>query len=138
MESSCKNVRGKLTEGRYLTFERDGLALAVEGKDAIKVSSSNHAHNDIHQRWIVKSTTGDMYGTSFYIQSALLKTYITNSASLDKDQSKACKFTVEYNAKGATYTITPKSTTFFGKAPSGLSNIFNKAGLKIFSVSYPS
>ncbi len=52
VESGFKEVRGRLTEGRYLVFEIGGAALANSGGRGAAVSEAVPKHDLKSQRWI--------------------------------------------------------------------------------------
>ncbi|RLM00063.1 hypothetical protein CFD26_103529 [Aspergillus turcosus] len=110
VEEGFKRVRGLLSEGRYLVFETSGLALTnVDGKVA-DLSAATAAHEDIRQRWIIHAVDSEAaIPTSFYIQSALDKTYIAANPLgwLTSDIKDAQAFAFEYSPNGATYTLQP-------------------------------
>lgn len=147
VEEGFKNVRGKLTEGRYLTFEMFGLALTNLDGVSVGVDIASAAHDIKNQRWIVHETNDS--GEEFYIQSDADKKYIAaypvlGSLTDDKNQAQAFKFT--YVAAGATYSISmsgdePHFVTL--KSAAGQSNpgvewsvSFGLSGFKIYSVHY--
>jgi phospholipase C len=139
VEEGFKQLRGKLSEGRFLTFEVADLALTnLEGMVAdITPASANH--ESISQRWIIHSTGAP---DTFYIQSALDKTYISSFpalGSLNADVNAAQAFTVSYTPNGATYSLTPTGNTgkFIGVMSSSVDWAATEAGqFNVFSVSY--
>lgn len=110
VEEGYKAVRGKLTEGRYLTFETLGQALSnVQGVFA-GVSLATDRHERLDQRWILHSVGGPNYGNEFYIQSALDGQYIARLpriGGLTKDRDYFQAFSITYNADTVSYTISP-------------------------------
>ena len=143
VEEGFKQVRGQLSEGRYLVLEISGFALTnVHGK-IVDLSPATAAHEDIRQRWIIHAADDAPIPTSFYIQSALDKTYLAAQplGSLVKDIKDAQAFTFEYKPNGATYTVQlsgegNKWVSFL----EGISSLAWKAAgagnFKIFSVAY--
>ncbi|GJN69914.1 non-hemolytic phospholipase C precursor [Purpureocillium lilacinum] len=107
VEEGFKRVRGKLTEGRYLTFESRGYALTAIRDRYAGVTMATKHHNDIRQRWILHAVRGT--SDQFTIQSAWDKKYISGGTrylgTLTSDESRAQTFTVNYNPNGAMYTL---------------------------------
>ncbi len=151
VEEGYKSVRGKLSEGRYLTFETLGLALSNVQGYFVGVSLATDRHEKLQQRWILHSVGGPNYGSNFYIQSALDGQYIAQFPSiggLTKDKKDAQAFTITYNADTVSYKISPAQnqgkyvsvTPKMTKNPrkndqiSWMGNGFGE--FKIFSVSY--
>jgi phospholipase C len=144
VEEGFKPVRGRLSEGRYLTFEAANLALTnVDGK-TVGVSAATANHEDIRQRWIVNAV-GDLATTStFTIQSALDKTYISGFplGFLTSDVTKAQAFTFSYTPNGATYSVSLREransfVSLLENIESAIAWDNKEAGqFKIYSVSY--
>jgi phospholipase C len=110
VEEGYKPVRGKLTEGRYLTFETLGLALSNVQGQFVSVSLATDRHERLDQRWIVHSVGGPNYGNKFYIQSALDGQYIARLpriGSLTNDEDYAQAFSITYDADTVSYSISP-------------------------------
>ncbi|KAJ5612182.1 non-hemolytic phospholipase C precursor [Penicillium lagena] len=147
VEEGFKQVRGQLSEGRFLVFESLKLALTnVDGK-FVGVSPATAAHENIRQRWILHSVNDPLSMDTFYIQSALDMTYITSLGSLTSDMKDAQAYTISYTPNGATYSLSRSETGKSEKGKSflsfghghGLSIAWEgaEAGkFKIFSVSY--
>lgn len=106
VEDGFKRVRGQLTEGRYLTFETLGLALASYAGTVVGFAPATRNHSDPRQRWIVHAV-GTGTGTEFYIQSAADKKYIAGApvGLLTSDVGSAQAFRITYNPKGAKYRL---------------------------------
>lgn len=103
VEEGFKSVRGLLTEGRYIVFENDDVALTnVEGV-AVGVGTASHNHDRIDQRWILHSY--EDYSKQFYLQSAHDNKYIASGGFMVKDKSRAQLFTIEYYPSEAAYTL---------------------------------
>jgi phospholipase C len=147
VEEGFKQVRGQLSEGRFLVFESLKLALTnVDGK-FVDVSPATAAHENIRQRWILHSVSDPLTTDTFYIQSALDKTYITSLGSLTSDMKDAQAYTISYTPNGATYSLS-RSETGKGKKGKSFLSFGHGHGLslawegaeagkyKIFSVSY--
>ncbi|KAJ5218926.1 non-hemolytic phospholipase C precursor [Penicillium cinerascens] len=143
VEEGFKQVRGQLSEGRYLVFEISGFALTnVRGK-IVDLSPATAAHEDIRQRWVIHAADDAPIPTSFYIQSALDKTYLGADplGSLVKNVKDAQAFTFEYQPNGATYTVqlSGQSNRWVSFLEVNSSLAWKDAGagnFKIFSVAY--
>jgi phospholipase C len=105
VEEGFKQIRGSITEGRYVTIESDGLGLAITKKGKVIGLQSTKAHEDIRQRWILHTADGNRFGNRFYIQSASNKSYVSTHGDLTADVTTAKVFVLEYRAKGSTYTL---------------------------------
>lgn len=135
VEQGFKQVRGNLTEGRYLTFETSTLALANSGKKLTCTSKSSQ-HNSVSQRWVLHpaATPTDAI---FTISSALDGTYIGSAGTLTKSANKAAKFTMDYTASGSSYALSRKAGMFLqcGKSVKDVAASAASA-FEIFSVNY--
>lgn len=155
VEEGFKQVRGKLTEGRYLTFEMFGFALTNFYGDLVSISFATKKHDDPRQRWIIHTVGGPGTGDQFYIQSAMDKKYIARFpliGQLTSDPKKAQAFTITYSSKGSKYSLTAsnKPNTFVKVDPkrgrrSSQNNMTGSisweagfGGFTIYSVSYHS
>ncbi|KAG8415828.1 hypothetical protein J3459_014035 [Metarhizium acridum] len=107
VEDGFKQVRGQLTEGRYLTFETFGLALASYNATVVSFSLATENHSNPDQRWIIHTVGGPGAGDQFYIQSAVSKKYISGwpIGLLTSDVNKAQAFKITYNPKGSKYSL---------------------------------
>ncbi|KAJ6440221.1 non-hemolytic phospholipase C precursor [Purpureocillium lavendulum] len=105
VEDGYKLVRGAITEGRFVTIESNGFALARNSKGRVIAVESYRTHNEIKQRWILRSSDGNRFGNSYYLQSAVDNMYIASDGNLTKDQNRAQIFDFTYNAAGSTYTL---------------------------------
>lgn len=137
VQDGFKPVRGRLTEGRYLTVEMDGMALANAGS-SVGATSANARHDTLSQRWILHAVNGDQSATNskFYLQSAADKQYIGEAGALTEDMGQAQAFTITYTANGATHSLSADGTSFV--AISGSQVQWNAAAgkVKVFSVTY--
>lgn len=112
VEEGFKQVRGRLTEGRYLTFEMFGFALTNFYGDLVGISFATKKHDNPRQRWIIHTVGGPGASDQFYIQSAVDKKYIARFpliGQLTSDQKKAQAFTITYSSKGSRYSLTAAS-----------------------------
>lgn len=144
VEEGFKQVRGRLSEGRFLVFEAENLAVTNLG-GKVDVSPATAGHEDIRQRWILHAVGDPLTTETFYIQSALDKTYIARvpaQGSLTSDVMHAQAFTISYKADGATYSLSrsDKGNSFISFGKSHVSRIAWEGPraemFKIFSVSY--
>lgn len=114
VEEGFKSVRGKLTEGRFLTFETNGLALANVFGELASYQIASKGHKDKSQRWILHSVDGSVYSNSFYLQSAQDGKYIASTNTMSADKSDAVVLSFDYQANGAKYKIRATKGTFSG------------------------
>jgi phospholipase C len=106
VEDGFKQLRGSITEGRYITIETDGLGLTRTKKGNVIAAEILKKHQDIQQRWILHTSDNNRFGNSFYLQSAAMdKPYISTNGSLTTDPSDAQPFLFDYTALGATFTL---------------------------------
>lgn len=106
VEEGFKRVRGRLTEGRYLTFETGGKALTNSNGRFVDVTGATRRHDDIRQRWVLRAVDGSPF--TFYIQSAVDKKYISglpDAGGLTRNHYLAQAFSIHYNPYGATYSL---------------------------------
>lgn len=111
VEEGFKQVRGLLTEGRFLIFEMFGFALTNVNSRFVAISHATEKHDNINQRWIIHPVNGPGSGKEFYIQSAADNRYIAaypNLGGLTTDVKKAQSFTITYSPNGAEYSISVK------------------------------
>ncbi|OAA36622.1 Phosphoesterase [Metarhizium rileyi] len=157
VEEGFKQARGRLTEGRYLTFEMSGYALSNVNGTLVGASCATAKHNNPKQRWIIHTVGGPGAGDRFYLQSAVDKKYIAALplGQLTPDVDKAQAFTIDYHPQGSQYglTVADKPDTYVrinaknkrrstddGRAsPKAISwEAAGFAGFGIYSVSYHS
>ncbi|KAK5689583.1 hypothetical protein LTR97_012756 [Elasticomyces elasticus] len=137
-EQGFKQVRGALTEGRYLTFELNGWGLANVG-NFLAFLPASRKHDDLKQRWILHQQ-GDGDSKVFTISSARSGRYIGPLLSLVQ-QGKAEQFTIQDLGKGNGYSITRGNGKCLKLGPAGqlLQSLgWNGPGFKVFSVTYHS
>lgn len=140
VEEGFKPVRGRLSEGRYLTFEAADMALTNVDGETVGLSAATANHEDIHQRWILHAI-GDLATTNtFTIQSAVDKTYISGFplGGLTYDVAKAQAFAFSYTPNGATYSVSLRErANSFVSLVEDIAWDHKIAGeFKIYSVSY--
>ncbi|KAJ5970336.1 uncharacterized protein N7479_000254 [Penicillium vulpinum] len=106
-EEGYKEVIGYLTEGRYLTFEKNGAALTNPGRGKKLTSTrATRKHNSKSQRWVIHYNK-DEESNTFTISSALDGRWLgKNGALLSKDQaSKAAEVKVTFLGKSRGYNL---------------------------------
>ena len=102
-EEGFKQVRGDLTEGRFLVFESNGKALAAVD-NMLSATAVTATHNDIAQRWVLH-VQGEADSNIFTISSAVDGRYIASDASLTSDASKAATITISDLGNGQGYYL---------------------------------
>lgn len=135
MEEGFKPVRGALTEGRYLTFEADGLALANQDGKTVTVTPATAQHDDIRQRWIIHEIEAG--GNEFTIQSAVDRQYIASSfpPKLTNSSDAAQAFTVIYEKNGL-YRLQVGANSTYLSVQKGVQYGNKMSTFEIFSVTY--
>ncbi|KUJ20808.1 PLC-E protein [Mollisia scopiformis] len=128
VDNGFKQVRGSLTEGRYLTFEINGYALTNTGKIA-----------PINQRWVLHQV-GDLYsGNTFQITSAVDGRYISYLQGLTSEEALAETFAITDFGNGQGYTMKPGGTLALNIEGNGaVATTLEQAAFQIFSVTYHS
>jgi len=58
VEQRYKRVRGRPTEGRFLTLEMVGLALANLDGETVGAAAASEAHAEVRQRWVLHTVGG--------------------------------------------------------------------------------
>jgi phospholipase C len=108
-QKGFKKTRGRLTEGRFLTFESKGYALTAPGKSSGTVTATKTASDRANkaQQWILHQPDAGL--DSFTISSASNGRWLTKDGSLNKDESKAASFTISYNGGGKGYSMQTES-----------------------------
>ncbi|KAJ5351714.1 hypothetical protein N7452_000688 [Penicillium brevicompactum] len=143
-EEGYKEVVGYLTEGRYLVFEKDGLAITNTGKgNTLTSSRATSRHNAKSQRWVVHYNH-DEESQVFTISSALDGRWIgSNGSLLPKDQgSSAAQVRVSFLGPSLGYTLQfVERQQYIDINGQGVlsvrgSQAGSTSGYKIFSVSY--
>ncbi|RMD42635.1 hypothetical protein DV735_g2485, partial [Chaetothyriales sp. CBS 134920] len=134
-EKGFKSVRGYLTEGRFLTFEAAGFALANDGGNCRTVSTSpaTASHSDLAQRWVIHETATD--SRKYTISSVVDGRYIGEHGTL-VSKDRATVFSISYLGGGRGYTLLAANGKYITIDPRGrvLSTRQPGCGLDIFSV----
>lgn len=104
VEKGYKQIRGHITEGRYITIESDGAGFGRDNGKVIGLAADGE-HKDAAQRWILTSTDGNRFGNSFYLQHVSDNSFVTSKLSLDKDQGKAQAFVFNYEPESGSHTL---------------------------------
>lgn len=137
-ENGFKEMRGALTEGRYIVFEYGGYALTNAGKPAtdFTATKATSSHSDVGQRWVVHAlTTG---GNKFTISSARDGRYIGVHTRLVDNDSGAETYTVGFQA-GEGYALQKEDGEYITVDGSGIVKIMSDvAYFKAYSVTYSS
>ncbi|KAK3940216.1 putative phospholipase [Diplogelasinospora grovesii] len=136
-EEGFKEVRGQLTEGRYLVLEWGGQALVNlgVGSSAVASARATRTHSDKNQRWAAH--VNELGGNRFRFSSALDGRWITDDAGLTADASKAGSFAVVF-APGKGYGLQGSASGKWLAVPADgkIGWNSNPAHWQIFSVTY--
>lgn len=137
-ENGFKEMRGALTEGRYIVFEYGGYALTNAGKPAtdFTATKATSAHSDVGQRWVVHAlTTG---GNEFTISSARDGRYVGAHTGLIDNDGGAETYTVAFKA-GEGYALQKENGKYVTVDGSGNVQITSDVTyFKAYSVTYSS
>ena len=143
-EEGFKQVRGYLTEGRYLAIEMNGYALTNAGRNATDVSASKATpgHESPNQRWVVHAIGGSATdgggGTgTFAITSALDGRYLAAHTAFSKARAHAETYSIADLGNGAGYTLGKENGKFLTVDADGAVVVTSKAAaFQVFSVTY--
>jgi phospholipase C len=146
-EEGFKNVRGYLTEGRYLTFEMNGYAITNPSTKATDITGTRATadHSDIAQRWVLHALDGTaVHGGQgagvFMISSALDGRYLHDRTSLGTGTSGAENYTIADLGNGDGYTLVTENGKYLTINPTGNIDITGdrQRAFQIYSVTYQS
>lgn len=104
-EQGFKAMRGAMTEGRYIVFERNGWALSNTGHASVEATRAGVKHNDVEQRWIVHGLA--VGGHNFALKSAKDGRSLRGDnigSFCGKDASTAGLYTITFKA-GQGYSL---------------------------------
>ncbi|CAN8103510.1 unnamed protein product [Discula destructiva] len=104
-EEGFKSVRGNLTEGRFLVFEKNGQALT--NKDGtVSLATGFPAHDSREQRWVVHyvGTPGND-NANFRVSSALDGQYMSADGRMTSDTASGAIVSIAYVGNGSGYTL---------------------------------
>ncbi|RDL41464.1 putative Non-hemolytic phospholipase C [Venustampulla echinocandica] len=120
VEEGFKQVRGSLTEGRYITFEMNGFALTNAGWSAMHVTSTptSPRHDSVYQRWVAH-LVGDAGGDLFVLRSAFDWRYISRSQQLTDFVDMAEVFRIVDLGAGKGYALMPRGVSQDGLTLNG-------------------
>lgn len=122
-ERGFKSVRGNITEGRYLVFEKDGQAITnLDGSIGLSSASSTHDANE--QRWVVHyvGTPGNA-NVEFKVSSALDGTYVGTDGKMVSGLELAASVSIAYIGNGQGYRL-------------GFPGLDQISGVSAYSVTY--
>ena len=135
-ETGFKSVRGNLTEGRFLTFEKDGFALTNPGPigSAAQFTAANAAadHSSKSQQWVVTQLAQD--GQQFLVSSALDGLYMGNGTSLRNNSGIAEQYTVTFLGGSSGYALETQVGMYLSLENGEVSLASGVFGFDVFSV----
>lgn len=145
-EDGFKQLRGYLTEGRYLVFEMNGFALTNPSLTAtdFTATKATSGHEDKKQRWVIHQTGGTAVdggagGGTFTISSALDGRYAKSHTSLGTGVSGAETYTIADLGNGQGYTLVKENGKYLTIDNNGVIDIIGTPmGFYIYSVTYQS
>ncbi|KAJ5915038.1 hypothetical protein N7504_003921, partial [Penicillium tannophilum] len=119
-EDGYKEVVGYLTEGRYLTLEKDGYALTNDGSSStVSLTGSTLGHSSIYQRWVITYNDEEESQISYLPTAEVAITFLGNGAG----------YTMKYKSGSEYIDIREDALSF--TATSAPSQVFS-----IYSVTY--
>eukprot|EP00918_Siedleckia_nematoides_P064146 GHVU01139496.1.p1 GENE.GHVU01139496.1~~GHVU01139496.1.p1 ORF type:complete len:622 (-),score=41.72 GHVU01139496.1:28-1893(-) len=132
-EQGFKEMRGQLTEGRYIVFEQAGLALTNSGSkpaQSFAVTAATAQHSDPKLRWVVHQLEAG--GDQFTISSAVDgKVVASQSSGIGSEV-----FTVGF-VPGKGYSLGVQNVKFVGVSSGGNVGMSTAVSYwKAFSVTY--
>jgi len=135
-EQGFKEMRGSLTEGRYIVLELGGYALTNPGTSDITATKATSKHDGIAQRWVVHSLTDG--GNTFTISSAKDGRYIGSHTGLIDSSNGAQTYTVGF-AAGKGYLLQKENGKYLTIDGNGAVQITSDfTYFKAYSVTYTS
>lgn len=144
VEHGFKEMRGSLTEGRFVVFEANGFALANPNTTvangtttALTATPATADHADVLQRWVVHQL--DIAGNSatFNISSAAGGSWLGSNSSLSGNLADAQAYTVSFS--GGTYTLQNTNGEYLAITSGGdlvAQEEADGAGYKLYAVTY--
>ncbi|KAF2162659.1 hypothetical protein M409DRAFT_58074 [Zasmidium cellare ATCC 36951] len=127
-EQGFKKVRGNPTEGRYLTFEMNGQALA-NSNGRLTASRASSSHNSKAQRFVLHQS-----GSQFSISSAVDNSTVSGT-SLRKG-GNAATYTISDLGNGKGYTVQSRGQYLSVDWRGRVSTRRSPAAFTLYSVSY--
>lgn len=144
-EEGFKQVRGYLTEGRYLVFEMNGYALTVRSNATdVTGTTATPDHRSKSQRWVVHATggtatSGGQGSGTFVLRSAADGSFLADHTSLSQKISGAETYTVTDMGSGKGYSLMKENGKYLSIGWNGTIDVAGKAGgFQVFSVTYQS
>ena len=106
VEKGYKQIRGELTEGRYLTLETYSHALSHKG-NKLGSASSSHQKNSDDELFVVHWLGHQPKDHRFHIATSGGKnaSYVKDDLSLTSSKSQAGTFTFDYKSSAKGFTI---------------------------------
>lgn len=135
-EDGFKGIRGYMTEGHYLVFERKGYALTNDGgkSNTLATSKATSTHNAKSQRWVLKALSAE--GTTFNIYSAVDGRYLATGSTFTTNANNAEAYNITYLGSGE-YAIQAANGVYLEIDSSGKLKYAKKpVGFSVFSVTY--
>lgn len=136
-EQGFKQLRGALTEGRFLVFEMNGYALARSNTSwgSLTATRSSPMHNAKAQRWVVHQVEAG--GTAFKISSVVDGKAMAGLGDLYAKEWEASPVEVLDLGDGRGYTLMTAQGTYLAVTENGWVTLSVKpTGFQIYSVSY--
>ena len=128
VEEGFKQVRGSLTEGRYLTFEMNGFALTAPMRStsstSITATKASAKHDSKNQRWVLHQVDANNFtknSNEFMISAAVNGAYMSQSLKLGGDSTaSAGTFKITDLGNGNGYAVSTGQNVFLGISSNGV------------------
>ena len=130
-EEGFKEIRGALTEGRYLVFEMEGVALTNSGSGNVTISPVTAKHESLEQRWVVH--VEEVGSNKFKITSAVDGQYLKSQGVLSSEVGGL--YTVIFEA-GKGYALQNKCGKYLVAGAEGVEYSREIKYWKTYSVTY--
>ncbi|KAF2725554.1 non-hemolytic phospholipase C precursor [Polychaeton citri CBS 116435] len=132
-EQGYKQVRGQLTEGRFLTLEMNGYALTNAHRRVLSTRATA-GHEQKSQRWVLHQQASG----AFSLSSAVDGKYLTSDRRLSSDEPNSkTHFTIHDLGDGEGYSLRATNGRYLTVSPyAGISTSPRPKGFQIFSVTY--
>jgi phospholipase C len=133
-EKGFKQVRGYLTEGRFLTFESSGFALSNTGSKSTQVNATKASpdHSAMSQRWVIHETEVD--SRLYTISSAVDNRFIGANLAYT-NASQAVVHNITYLGGGKGYSLQEQGGKYISTGSNGKVSMSSSAqSFLIYSV----
>lgn len=131
-----KAVRGQLTEGRFLVFEKNGFALtsSTSGSSSVTATRASPIHDIVAQRWILHQLKQG--GTQFTLESVSTSNCAADLGHMES-YSQSAPVTINDLGNGMGHSVQVSSGQYLSINKNGKVVLTSKVeGFQLFSVTY--